>query len=187
MTSIGDIFDLPEPSGSTKRDALPEGAKQYVEEEKEPIEKPKKERKKVEMSDEKKAAMLERLRAGREKRAENLKQKKEPKEEVKKEEVKKEKKQVEVKTNKSEGYEDERLSFIKMMAGKEKTGEKYERPKKKVISTPKEEPKKETKKTEDYDRKPEVSEPIISSGLVAPIAVVKEPVIIRTFKKPIWG
>lgn len=174
MSNLDDIFDLPE------------GAKQYMEEpvETEPVKKP---RKKAEMSDDKKAAMLERLKLGRTKRQENLKAKKgiidndkslEIKPEVKKEENKE---SLKVEHKKAE---DERLSFINMMAGKSKPSkdEKFERPKKKVYSEPKEikaEPKKEEVK--------EVQKPIVSVPIAAPTTVTKQPVIIRTFKKPIWA
>ena len=176
MTSIGDIFDLPE--GQTTEPK-----------------KEKKERKKPDLSDEKKAAMLERLRAGREKRQENLKAKKEPKEEPKEEEViiseKKNKvsKITKGSTDKPEGNntEAERLSFINMMAGKSKPNqtEKFERPKKKVqsINEFKEQPKTEEKKEEVKQMPP--PKPLVN--ISAPVAVVKVPVIIRNFKKPVWG
>ena len=98
-------------------------------------------------------------------------------------------KQSKVKNN-TQGEEDERLSFIKMMAGKSKPVEKVERPKKKVYTEPKEE------------QKPEVITKPIATPAATPIAaaakpmaapvviaapVVKVPVIIRTFKKPVWG
>lgn len=177
MTSIGDIFDLPE--GQT-------------------LEEPKKEkkpRKKVEMSDEKKSAMLERLAKGREVRAQKIAEKKGDKVE-KVDKVEKIEKVVNKKEIK-EVSEDERLSFIKMMAGKSKPIENnamQKRPKKKVYSLSntsdnnkpiqeekKEEPKTEPKKTETHTA-PNVVAPTIP---IAPI--VKQPVIIRTFKKPIWA
>ena len=167
MSNLDDIFDLPE------------GAKQYMDNEEKPQPIEKKQRKKPELSEEKKIAMLERLRAGREKRQENLKAKKEPKEE-KKEQPK------EVISN---NEEKERLSFINMMAGKAKPNqtEKFERPKKKIQSdlSVEEKPKIEVKKEEP---KKEPIKPLISSAPPpASVAVVKTPIIIRTFKKPIWA
>jgi hypothetical protein len=172
MTSIGDIFDLPDGSKGTYHD----------EEIKQPEIKEKKARKKVEMSDEKKSAMLERLRLGREKRQENLKSKVQPKQTdvIIKEEVKKE-------VNKMP--EEERLSFIKMMAGKSKPIEKVERPKKKVYEVsenkvPEVIKKEEQPKENKVQEQPApISVPIVS----APVAIVKVPVVIRTFKKPIWA
>ena len=172
MSNLDDIFDLPE--GQT---AEPK--------------KEKKERKKAEMSDEKKAAMLERLRAGREKRQENLKAKKEPKEEPKQAEVIiSEKKDTVPKitkgsTDNKQSSEAERLSFINMMAGKSKPNqtEKFERPKKKVQSAPEEKPKIETKK----DEVKQIPPPIIAPVLPANVALVREPVVIRNFKKPMWA
>ncbi len=174
MSNLDDIFDLPSGGQQTEQ----------------PI---KKQRKKVEMTDEKRTAMLERLKAGREKRAENLKAKtelkepKEPKEpkEVKSKETKEEVKEVIKKTN-----EDERLSFIKMMAGKSKPVEKVERPKKKVykeespVSIAKPD---EVKKIDSKDQEKVVK--VVAPPPVVPanLAVVREPVIIRTFKKPIWA
>lgn len=169
MSNLDDIFDLPE------------GAKQYIEEQaqaSQPVEK--KPRKKPELSEEKKAAMLERLRLGREKRQDNLKAKKEPKEEPKEVVIKKEKEVV-----KKTDTEAERLSFINMMAGKAKPNqsEKFERPKKKVQSTPIEEVKEEKKKEEPKEPK---SDPIISAPVIS-VAAARQPVVIRTFKKPIWA
>lgn len=168
MSNLDDIFDLPE------------GAKQE-----EQI-KEKKPRKKVEMSDEKKTAMLERLKAGREKRAENLKAKAQPKEEVKEvKEVKKKDNVLESTSKKHKETEDEKLSFIKMMAGKSKPIEKVERPKKKVYALSKEEPKQEVKKEEQNKESPkEVVAPVVSANITIP---TKTPIIIRTFKKPVWG
>ena len=179
MTSIGDIFDLPNGTEGTYHDEEPKQPEVM-----------KKPRKKAEMSDEKKAAMLERLKAGREKRAENLKAKAQPKQveepkkekEVKKEVTSKKEKEVLSKTN-----EDERLSFIKMMAGKSKPIEKVERPKKKVYLEPKKEEKEDKVKNEVLNKPKEIKEPVNISNVVAPVAVVKVPVVIRTFKKPIWG
>jgi hypothetical protein len=174
MTSIGDIFDLPE--GQTAEVNKSE----------------KKPRKKVEMTDEKRTAMLERLKAGREKRAENLKAKTEPKEpkEVKPKEIKEEVKEVINKKHKE--TEDERLSFIKMMAGKSKPidASAVVRPKKKVykeespVSIAKPD---EVKKIDNKDQEKPVK--VIAPPPVVPanLAIVREPVIIRTFKKPIWA
>jgi len=176
MTSIGDIFDLPDGTKGTYHD----------EEIKE-----KKPRKKVEMSDEKKTAMLERLKAGREKRAQNLKAKAEPKqpEVSKKEKEEKEVKQPKVaKDNKVSEEDNQRLklSFIKMMAGKEKPVEKYERPKKKIISTNSQsEYKEEATKNKVNEAPTPVATPVIAP--VVSITPTREPVVIRTFKKPVWG
>lgn len=168
MSNLNDIFDLPE--GQTTEPK-----------------KEKKERKKAEMSDEKKTAMLERLKAGREKRQENLKAKKEPKEKPKEEpkEVIISEKITKGSIDNKQNLEAERLSFINMMAGKSKPNqtEKFERPKKKVQSTPEEKPKIETKK----DEVKEVPSPIIAPILPTNVALVREPVVIRTFKKPIWA
>lgn len=195
MSNLDDIFDLPE---GEKQEEVNNSQSEY-----------KKPRKKAEMSDDKKLAMLERLKAGREKRAENLKAKKEPKEEiVNKEAVSNSKeankevisqkkdtvlKKTDNKQNKTDSYEDEKLSFIKMMAGKSKPIEKQSqiiRPKKKVYTELKE------------DQKPEVITKPIAAPVTAPIVatpkpiaapvvvaapVVKVPVVIRTFKKPVWG
>jgi hypothetical protein len=176
MTSIGDIFDLPDGTEGTYHDEKPKQPEVM-----------KKPRKKAEMSDEKKAAMLERLKAGREKRAENLKAKAQPKqvEEPKKEKevIGKKEKEVVKKTNEDDNQR-LKLSFIKMMAGKEKNAEKYERPKKKIVSTNSQnEYKEEAAKNKINEVPAPVAAPIVS----APVAVVKVPVVIRTFKKPIWG
>ena len=180
MSNLDNIFDLPE------------GEKQEEVKEKKP-------RKKTEMSDEKKAAMLERLKAGREKRAENLKAKKAPapvtKEEPKEVIISKKEKEVVKKTdnkqNKTDSYEDEKLSFIKMMAGKSKPIEKIERPKKKVYALSEEKKPeiinevKQEEKNKVYKEKPQES--ISISNVVAPVVIAKQPIVIRTFKKPIWG
>lgn len=191
MSNLDDIFDLPEGSKHThKVSVMTEGKEQ-------PEQPTKKPRKKPELSDEKKATMLERLKAGREKRAENLKAKKGETEPVKKE-VKEVNNTEHKVNNKHKETEAERLSFISMMAGKSKpsysqsefkneTKEKFERPKKKVYETKSsniEDVNKQTEtKKEDIKEvsKPIVSPPVISSPVVA------APVIIRTFKKPIWG
>jgi hypothetical protein len=128
--------------------------------------------------------MLERLKAGREKRNENLKAKKEQKQPEVKDEPKKEK-EVVSKTN-----EDERLSFIKMMAGKSKPIEKVERPKKKVQTNNNDILKVEPKKNEKDDKQNKVNEVPAKVPIIAPVVSItptREPVIIRTFKKPIWG
>jgi hypothetical protein len=173
MTSIGDIFDLPDGTEGTYHDEEPKQEK--------------KPRKKAEMSDEKKTAMLERLKAGREKRAENLKAKAQPKqvEEPKKEKevIGKKEKEVVKKTNEDDNQR-LKLSFIKMMAGKEKNGEKYERPKKKIVST---NSQSEYKEEAAKNKVNEVPAPVAAPIVSAPVAVVKVPVVIRTFKKPIWG
>jgi hypothetical protein len=184
MSNLNDIFDLP------------------MTEQKEA---PKKERKKIVMSDEKKAAMLERLAKGRETRANNLLAKKgqqkteglketikEPVKEIK-EPVKEIKEPVkEIKVDKSE---DERKAFINMMAPKKQT-EKFERPKKKVYN---EEVKVESVKVEPVKVEPVKVEPVkvepvkVSvTKVVAPPRIIEppkvvEPVIIRTFKRPMWG
>jgi hypothetical protein len=187
MSNLDDIFDLP---GGGQQAEQPE----------------KKQRKKVEMSDEKKSAMLERLAKGREKRAENLKAKKEPKEPKETKEQKEEivikketvsnskdanKEVINKKQNKvQKETEDERLSFIKMMAGKSKPVEKVERPKKKVykeelpfnIAKP-DEVKKIDRKDQEKPVKVIAPSPVVPANL----AIVREPVIIRTFKKPIWA
>ena len=184
MSNLDDIFDLPE--GQTAEVNKPE----------------KKQRKKVEMSDEKKTAMLERLKAGREKRQENLKAKTQPKEEVKQPEVIVTKKEVVKqpkvvnKTNDGQGYEDEKLSFIKMMAGKSKPIEKVERPKKKVYTEPKE-PEQPKVIIMDKEQPKRIAAPVVapvvarvapvSAPVASPVPIVKVPVIIRNFKKPIWG
>jgi len=159
MSNLNDIFDLP------------------MTEQKEA---PKKERKKIVMSDEKKAAMLERLAKGRETRANNLLAKKGQQKTIK-EPVK------EIKVDKSE---DERKAFINMMVPKKQT-EKFERPKKKVYN---EEVKVEPVKVEPVKVEPVKVEPVKVSvtKVVAPPRIIEppkvvEPVIIRTFKRPMWG
>lgn len=169
MTSIGDIFDLPESSEVTNDKPV------------------KKERKKPELSEEKRAAMLERLAKGREMRAQKLAEKKGINKGINKE-VKKE-----VKTT-IEDHEAERLAFVNMMAGKSKPlqkdikVDKFERPKKKVY-----EPKlsNEVKiETQQKEEKKEINKPITVAPIVhsvpAPI-VPPTPIVIRTFKKPMWG
>jgi hypothetical protein len=165
MSNLNDIFDLP------------------MTEQKEA---PKKERKKIVMSDEKKAAMLERLAKGRETRANNLLAKKgQQKTEGLKETIKEPVK--EIKVDKSE---DERKAFINMMVPKKQT-EKFERPKKKVYN---EEVKVEPVKVEPVKVEPVKVEPVKVSvtKVVAPPRIIEppkvvEPVIIRTFKRPMWG
>jgi hypothetical protein len=165
---LNDIFDLPEGNFNDK-----------------PV---KKERKKPELSEEKRSAMLERLAKGREMRAQKLAEKKGIVKEVK-----------EVKT-KIEDHEAERLAFVNMMAGKSKpsysqsefkneTKEKFERPKKKVYET---KLSREEKPVVEIPKKEEPKEQIKNSinTNMAPIIIntpIREPVIIRTFKKPIWG
>lgn len=194
MSNIEDIFDI-----STIKAEVENEAKMDEEPKPETVKKP---RKKAELSDDKKIAMLERLKAGREKRAENLQKKKEAKEPQKVEEPKVVEKQEQPKEPKkiaqpkepkepkvSPNAEAEKLSFINMMAGKmrESNPDKYVRPKKKVYEEPKkvEEPKvvEEVKKVEQPKAEP-VSKPIVN---LPPKMTVKQPVIIRTFKKPIWA
>jgi hypothetical protein len=186
MSNIQDIFDLPQQTDK-------------------PVKEPK-ERKKVVMTDDKKAAMLERLAKGRETRANNLLAKKgQSKPEVLKEPVK----EKEVKVDKSE---EERKAFINTMVGKSKPVEKFERPKKKIITESLEQPKVEVpKKTEGYEapKKTEGYEaPKKTEGYEAPkieapkieapkpnvisiptkpiIQKAPEPVVIRTFKRAMW-
>lgn len=174
MSKLNDIFDiqLDETTDAMTTDTPKE----------QPV---KKERKKAELSDEKKAAMLERLRAGREKRAENLKKKKEPKEVKEVKETKETKKDVP-----KFDAEAEKLSFINMMAGKnrESNTDKYVRPKRKIQApVPEVEKPKEVVKVEKQQvaEVPKVAQPpkvVISQPVPKP-----QPVIIRTFKKPIWA
>jgi hypothetical protein len=196
MSNIQDIFDLPQQTDK-------------------PVKEPK-ERKKVVMTDDKKAAMLERLAKGRETRANNLLAKKgQPKTEVLKEPVK----EKEVKVDKSE---EERKAFINTMVGKSKPVEKFERPKKKIITesleaepkvlkveAPKVEAPKKTegyeapKKTEGYEipkqslieapkvEAPKQIKPLVMASvpkvIVQPIIQkAPEPVVIRTFKRAMW-
>lgn len=176
MSNLDDIFDLPEQSSNGQTVEIKE----------------KKQRKKPELSDEKKAAMLERLKAGREKRQENLKAKKAP-EEPKEDIVSKKEKEVVKKTDNKQSSEAERLSFINMMAGKAKptqTTEKYERPKKKVQSNSNDILKEEPKKEEKDNKQNKVHEVAAKVPIIAPVVSItpaREPVVIRTFKKPIWG
>jgi hypothetical protein len=178
MSNINDIFDLPQQTDK-------------------PVKEPK-ERKKVVMTDDKKAAMLERLAKGRETRANNLLAKKgQPKTEVLKEPVK----EKEVKVDKSE---EERKAFINTMVGKSKPVEKFERPKKKIITESLEQPKVEApkivapkveapkieapKKTEGYEA-PKIEAPktnVISIPTKPIIQKAPEPVVIRTFKRAMW-
>ena len=178
MSKLNDIFDI-------QLEETPEIPKERVD----------KPRKKPELSDEKKAAMLERLRAGREKRAENLSKKKNP--EV--EEVVKEKKK-EVKATKKElpkvDAEAEKLSFINMMAGKNRDNNpnKYERPKKKVYDQKNEEPKVEAPKVEAPKieapkiQAPKIQAPKIEAPKIIITPPVKpQPVVISFLKKPMWA
>lgn len=171
MSSIEDIFDLP-----------------MTEQKEAPQTKAPKERKKIVMSDEKKTAMLERLARGRETRANNLLAKKG----IKVENVKTEGLKEQIKEVKVDKSEDERKAFINMMAPKKQT-EKFERPKKKVYN---EEVKVEPVKVEPVKVEPvKVETPkIIAPKIIAPkqslvieAPKVVEPVVIRTFKRPIWG
>jgi hypothetical protein len=180
MSKLNDIFDI-------QLEETPEIPKGEV------VKKP---RKKPELSDEKKAAMLERLRAGREKRAENLSKKKNPEKPlVIKEVVKEEKK--EVKATKKElpkvDAEAEKLSFINMMAGKNRDNNpnKYERPKKKVYVEEKkvEEPKVEAPKVEAPKiEAPKIQAPKIEAPKIIITPPVKpQPVVISFLKKPMWA
>jgi hypothetical protein len=119
MSKINDIFDLPEQIDSKSHET------------------PKKERKKIVMTDEKKNALLERLAKGRETRANNLLAKKglPPKTEEKTEGYKEPIKDKRVESLKKEDKsEEERKAFINTMMGKSKPVEKFERPKKKIIT-----------------------------------------------------
>jgi hypothetical protein len=168
MSNINDIFDLPE------------GQQQS----------PKKERKKIVMSDDKKVAMLERLAKGRETRANNLLVKKGQKvENLSKEQTKEPVK--EIKVDKSE---EERKAFINTMVGKSKPVEKFERPKKKVITESLEAPKIEAVKIEAPKieapkivavPKIEVPKVVAAPKIEAPKVVA--PVVFSTFKRPMWG
>ena len=175
MQSIQDIFDLP-----------------MTEQKEAPQTKAPKERKKIVMSDEKKTAMLERLAKGRETRANNLLAKKGIKVENIKTEGLKEQIKEPIKEVKVDKSEDERKAFINMMAPKKQT-EKFERPKKKVYN---EEVKVEPVKVEPVKIEPVKVEPpkIIVPKIIAPkqslvieAPKVVEPVVIRTFKRPVWG
>jgi hypothetical protein len=185
MSKLNDIFDI-------QLEETPEIPKGEV---------VKKSRKKPELSDEKKAAMLERLRAGREKRAENLSKKKNP--EVK-EIVKEENNQrYEVKATKKElpkvDAEAEKLSFINMMAGKNRDNNpnKYERPKKKVYDQKNEEPKVEAPKVEEPKVEapkmaPKIEAPKMAPKIEAPKIIITppvkpQPVVISFLKKPMWA
>jgi hypothetical protein len=172
MSKLNDIFDI-------QLEETPEISKEEV------VKKP---RKKPELSDEKKAAMLERLRAGREKRAENLSKKKESEKPLVIKEVVKEKKELP-----KVDAEAEKLSFINMMAGKNRDNNpnKYERPKKKVyveekkVEAPKvEEPKVEAPKIEA----PKIQAPKIEAPKIIITPPVKpQPVVISFLKKPMWA
>jgi hypothetical protein len=185
MSKLNDIFDI-------QLEETPEIPKEEV------VKKP---RKKPELSDEKKAAMLERLRAGREKRAENLSKKKESEKplvikEVVKEVVKEKKELPKV------DAEAEKLSFINMMAGKNRDNNpnKYERPKKKVyveekkVEAPKvEAPKIEAPKIEAPKMAPKIEAPKIQAPKIeAPKIIITppvkpQPVVISFLKKPMWA
>jgi hypothetical protein len=190
MSKLNDIFDI-------QLEETPEIPKGEV------VKKP---RKKPELSDEKKAAMLERLRAGREKRAENLSKKKNPEvKEVVKEVIKEENNQrYEVKATKKElpkvDAEAEKLSFINMMAGKNRDNNpnKYERPKKKVYDQKNEEPKVEAPKIEAPKieapkmapkiEAPKIQAPKIEAPKIIITPPVKpQPVVISFLKKPMWA
>ena len=182
MSKLNDIFDI-------QLEETPEISKEEV------VKKP---RKKPELSDEKKAAMLERLRAGREKRAENLSKKKNPEvKEVVKEVVKEKKELPKV------DAEAEKLSFINMMAGKNRDNNpnKYERPKKKVydqkneeakVEEPKMAPKVEAPKVEAPKMAPKIEAPKMAPKIEAPKIIITppvkpQPVVISFLKKPMWA
>jgi len=176
MSKLNDIFDI-------QLEETPEISKGGVD---------KKQRKKPELSDEKKAAMLERLRAGREKRAENLSKKKESEKPLVKEVVKEKKELPKV------DAEAEKLSFINMMAGKNRDNNpnKYERPKKKVyveekkVEAPKiEAPKIEAPKIEAPKiEAPKIQAPKIEAPKIIITPPVKpQPVVISFLKKPMWA
>lgn len=186
MSKINDIFDLPEQNGTLSTEQ--NGTLSQ-----------KKERKKIVMTDEKKSAMLERLAKGRETRANNLLAKKGIKvENVSKEPVKEPVKEVKV-----DKLEEERKAFINTMVGKSKPVEKFERPKKKIISESVEAPKQslvEAPKIEVPPVVPKVVVPtVVVPKVVAPAVVVPKktegyappkivaPVVFSTLKKPMWG
>ena len=174
MSKINDIFDLPEQTPPTK------------------------ERKKVIMTDEKKNALLERLAKGRETRANNLLAKKgitkpeELKEPVKDKRI--ESLKIETKIDKSE---EERKAFINTMVGKSKPVEKFERPKKKIISENLETPKVEAHKQSLVVEAPKVMAPVVMAPKVVAPAVmapkiiappkIVAPVVFSTLKKPMWA
>lgn len=152
-------------------------------------------RKKPELSEEKRVAMLERLKLGREKRAAKIAETKGIKETNKdiKIEKKEEKEEKVIETkikkelpNDSHQTEAERLNFISMMAGRAKKSEviKFERPKKKVekVILPSKDSDviPSTKVQEPLIMKPSVMEPV-------KLQVVKQPIIIRNFTKALWA
>ena len=175
MSKLNDIFDI-------QLEETPEIPKGEV----------KKPRKKPELSDEKKAAMLERLRAGREKRAENMNKKKNP--EVK-EVVKEDVKAITKKELPNVDAEAEKLSFINMMVGKNRDNNpnKYERPKKKVYEQKNEEPKVEEPKVEPPKMAPKIEAPKVEAPKIeAPKIIITppvkpQPVVISFLKKPMWA
>lgn len=184
MSNLQDIFDLPEENKSVEQ------SKQA-----EPI---KKERKKPEMTDEKKQAMLERLARGRETRANNLLAKKGG-------EPKKEASDIKVEEKKKVNEEEEKMKFLNMIKrDKNEPSKKYERPKKKVYDEPvkvepvKIEPVKVEPKVEQQKAEPpkiiksvapvaQVIKPV--APVIKPVAPVTppQPVIIRAFKRAMWG
>ena len=197
MSKINDIFDIPQEQQTTEAPQI----------------KVQKERKKVIMTDEKKNALLERLAKGRETRANNLLAKKGLIDKSKPEEIKEDKvkpktqPKVEPTVNNSE---DERKAFINTMVGKSKPVEKFERPKKKIIteSLVVEAPKVVAptvivpKVVAPAVVAPKVVAPavvapkivappkqslvVVAPKIVAPPKVVA-PVIFSTLKKPMWG
>lgn len=175
MSNLNDIFDLPEGTAPTQQT--------------------KKERKKPEMSDEKKQAMLERLAKGRETRANNLLLKKggEPKTEKQPSDIK-------VEEKKKITEEEEKMSFLNMLKrDKNEPSKKYERPKKKVYEEqpkvePKVEPKIEAPKVEQPKiikvEAPKVEAPKVVKPIAPPTPIITKPpapIVISLFKRPIWG
>jgi hypothetical protein len=189
MSKLNDIFDIQDMAKE-----LEEIDNMIIKIPKEDV---KKTRKKPELSDEKKAAMLERLRAGREKRAENLSKKKESEKPLVIKEVVKEKKEVKATTKKEVPKVDaeaEKLSFINMMAGKNRDNNpnKYERPKKKVYDQKNEEPKVEAPKIEAPKMVQKIEAPKMAPKIEAPKIIITppvkpQPVVISFLKKPMWA
>ncbi len=200
MSKINDIFDIPQEQQTTEASQI----------------KVQKERKKVIMTDEKKNALLERLAKGRETRANNLLAKKGLIDKSKSEEIKEDK--VKLKTQPKveptvNNSEDERKAFINTMVGKSKPVEKFERPKKKIIteSLVVEAPKVVVpavvapavvapKQSLVVVAPKVVASAVVAPKIVAPpkqslvvvappkqSLVVVAPVVFSTLKKPMWG
>jgi hypothetical protein len=188
MNNLNDIFDL--------------GDKAVINELKE-----KKPRKKVELSEDKKNAMLERLAKGREVRAMKLKEKKGIKEEPKppvmevkeQKEVKSSKIEKEVKPSINEDHEKERIAFINNLMGKANNKalvtEKYERPKKKIQAPPKDVGKPvvvhptQTINVAPVAPTQQVVTPVAPTQnvIIPPIVIPRAPVVIRNFIKAPWA